>query len=707
MTNLNQNLYSNPKIQSHHIDRIAIVYIRQSTVQQVEKHTESTKLQYALAERAQQLGWPQQRVLIIDDDLGRSGATAEGRPGFQRLVAEVGLNHVGIVLGIETSRLARSCRDWHQLLEVCALFGTLIGDADGIYDPTNYNDRLLLGLKGTMSEAELHILKQRMLEGKRAKAKRGELGMNLPIGYVRHPSGKIQKDPDEQAQATVQLAFDLFVRFATVHAVLRYFVKHNIQMPCRCNTGLNKGELQWRRPNRPTFNNLFHNPIYTGAYVYGRRPTDHRKKKPGRPTTGRTVAKFGTWEVLLKDKLPAYISWEQYEGNIRQLEKNTAQGIGVVRQGPSLLSGLLICGRCGLRMVTQYAKEARVRYACCRMAADYAEPLCQSLMGKPLDELITKLTLEALQPAALEISLKATEDLEAERLQLHTHWKQRLERAQYEVERAFRQYNAVEPENRLVARSLEKQWEEALAAEEILKNDYTRFLAEQSNVLSEQDREAIRQLAANIPALWESTTTTAADKQTIIRYLVERVIVTIEGETEKVNIQIHWAGGHQTETEMIRPVAKLEQLSRYSELLNHVIELNAEGKAPTIIAEILNAEGWRPPKRRDTFNGPMVRELLAKSTQSKGYRRPRVIIDRSPNEWTINELAQKLEMSHITLFAWLKKGKLIARRIMVENKTIWLIQAAEAEIARLRSLRGAPRTWARFSRVENGILKEI
>ena len=275
------------KVQPHHRDRTAIIYIRQSTLQQVQHHSESTKLQYALADKVQMMGWSKEQLLIIDEDLGRSGATAQGRPGFQKLVTEVSLDHVGIIVGIEISRLARSCKDWYQLLEVCSLFRTLIADTDGIYDPSSYNDRLLLGLKGTMSEAELHVIKQRMLAGKKAKAKRGELGMQLPMGYIKQLSGEVIKDPDEQAQSTIALIFSLFDKYRTLNAVLKYMVSNGIQMPYRERTGLSKGELSWHRVNRITLGNLLHNPIYAGAYVYGRRPTDPRKKQPGRPSTGQ------------------------------------------------------------------------------------------------------------------------------------------------------------------------------------------------------------------------------------------------------------------------------------------------------------------------------------------------------------------------------------------------------------------------------------
>lgn len=689
---------ANGKILGKHRQRLAVIYVRQSTMQQVERHRESTRLQYGLVDRALQLGWPKQRVLIIDDDLGRSGATAEGRPGFQRLVAEVGLDHVGIVLGIEMSRLARSSQDWYRLLDVCAIFTTLIGDLDGIYDPATYNDRLLLGLKGTMSEAELHILKQRMLEGKRAKARRGELGMRLPMGYVRHPSGQIVKDPDEQAQTAIERVFDVFARTGTLHAVLRHLVAQDIRMPCRVASGPTKGELEWHRPNRVTLSNLLHHPIYAGAYVYGRRPTDPRKKVPGRPSTGRTVADPEDWEVLLKDRLPAYISWEQFDDNLRQLQANTAQALGVTRQGPSLLSGLLICGRCGLRMATQYSNNGRgLRYVCSRMATDYAEPVCQSLAGAPLDRLSAERVLQALEPAALEISLKVAEDLEGERAQHRAHWEKRLERARFEAERAQRQYNAVEPENRLVARTLESQWEETLAELESLTREYEQVQHQQPSPLSGEERHVIRRLANDIPSLWCASTTTPADRQAIVRLMLERVIVTVIDNTEKVNVEYHWAGGHRTRTQLIRPVGRIEQLSYYPALLARVAALHKEAPNAVQIARVLNEEGWRPAKRRATFNAAMVSTLLSRQGLHYGSSKQQVAhtIQRNPDEWTLKELARELEMPEMTLYTWLRKGRLNARQEKQTGRSIWLVQADKAERERLRTLRNLPRMWAK------------
>ena len=688
---------NNGKIQNHHLDRHAIVYVRQSTMQQIERHQESTRLQYGLVTKATQLGWVSQHVKVIDEDQGLSASSAVGRHGFQHLVAEVGLDHVGIVLGVEMSRLARSNRDWHQLLEICALFRTLIGDLDGVYDPSDYNDRLLLGLKGTMSEAELHILKRRMLEGKKAKARRGELGMQVPMGYFRRPSGEVIKDPDEQAQTTIEMVFDLFRRYGTLNAVLQHLVKNSIQMPRRDRCGPSKGELKWVRPNRQTLSNMLRNPIYAGAYVYGRRPTDHRKKRPGHPSSGRTVAKPAEWEVLLKDRLPAYIAWEQFEKNLRQLESNTIQGAGAPRNGPSLLSGLIICGRCGMKMATQYSNNGKgLRYNCSRLLVDYGGEFCQSLAGKPLDELTTKLVFEALKPAALEISLKIAENIEVERRQMQNHWEKKLERSRYNAERAFRQYSVVEPENRLVARELERQWEASLVAEEELKMEYERFLSQQPSILTTEERESIRALAIDIPKIWNAPTTTASERQLIVRQLIERITVTVQGESEKVDVVFRWAGGHETSTTLIRPVGRLDQLSYYNELLNRVVALKNQKKDLRTIAGILNEEGWRPAKRRNTFNNYMVQSLLSRRGL-RGSNKKRVSdnIEKKKDEWTLYEFSHKLGMPQATVYAWIRKGKLEARQTWIGRNSFWLIKADKAEISRVQALRKQPKKWSK------------
>lgn len=415
------------KLTGHHRERLAVVYVRQSSAHQVQHHQESAQLQYGLVAHAERLGWPRERVLVIDDDQGISGASSEGRLGFQRLLAEVALDHVGIILGVEMSRLARSCKDWYQLLEVCALFGTLICDLDGLYDPSNYNDRLLLGLKGTMSEAELHVLQQRMWQGALQKARRGELLGKGPVGYVRDRDSLVF-DPDEQAQRVVRTVFELFERFGSMHAVLRHFVAEGIRMPVRPSLGLYKGDLVWRRPNQTGLKNMLSHPVYAGAYVFGK--TTQSKKR--RQQKHSYCLPREEWLVLLKDRFPAYISWEQFEENQKRMQQNRSLQMsrGSVRRGRALLSGLIVCGRCGYRLRTQYGgRSSYPSYRCSARMSLYGEPACQQLKAEPFDDEIVRLAMLALEPSALSVSCQVANDVQRQRESEETLWKQRLERA--------------------------------------------------------------------------------------------------------------------------------------------------------------------------------------------------------------------------------------------------------------------------------------
>ena len=423
------------KLRAWHRERLAIVYVRQSTVQQVLDHQESTRLQYGLVSRAQALGWATDRIMVIDDDLGKSAASAQGRAGFQRLVSEVSLDHVGIIFGVDMSRLARSNKDWHQLLELCALFHTLIADLDGIYDPMQYNDRLLLGLKGTMSEAELHILKQRMHQGRLSKAQRGELQFALPVGYVWSSTGEIQLDPDEQVQQVVRLIFRTFEELGTLGGLLRYLAHHQIQLGIRVREGPGKGELVWRRPNRATLQTMLKHPLYAGSYVYGRRKVDPRRKQPEQPRSGRVVMTMDQWLVLLPNRCPAYIAPEQYDRNQARLQANRARAdaMGAARSGAALLAGLVVCARCDCRLTVHYDDGgARLHtYECVERWTHYGEPKCQHLAGPCLDTFVSQQVLAALEPAALELSLTVTLRVEQERAELDRLWQQRRERAAY------------------------------------------------------------------------------------------------------------------------------------------------------------------------------------------------------------------------------------------------------------------------------------
>ena len=607
------------KVRPRHLERVAIVYVRQSSPQQVLEHRESAALQYDLRRRAVALGWAEDRVVVIDEDQGRSGQTAEGRLGFQRLLAEVGLDHVGLILGIEMSRLARSCKDWHQLLELCAIFQTLLADQDGLYDPGDYNDRLLLGLKGTMSEAELHILKGRMMAGRRNKARRGELFNHAPIGFVRLPGAGMTLDPDEQARDVVRLIFDKFDELGTVSGVLRYLVRNRILLGVRPHFGADRGNLQWRRPNRVTLTFLLHHPIYAGAYSHGRRPTDPRRKVPGRPATGRKLVPMGSWDVLIRDHLPGYISWQRYEANLARLARNSARAaaMGAPREGDSLLAGLITCGRCGRRMMVAYSgRSNRLRYSCQRAAIEYAEPACQSLAGGGLDALVERQVLIALEPASLELSLGAGDGLRLERERLMRHWLQRLERARYEADRAARQYHAIEPENRLVGRELERRWEKALSEARDVEEQFDRFKGDQPGELTAAERDMVMSLSSDLPSLWR-TTTSASDRSVVVRHLVERVEVAVQGETEWVDVSIQWSGGFVSHHQLRRPVRRLEQLRDFASLIGRVNELHDAGRTSGEIAATLNQEGFHPAKRRETYNRAMVRQLLSRTRSDR------------------------------------------------------------------------------------------
>jgi DNA invertase Pin-like site-specific DNA recombinase len=671
------------KILPRHLERLAVVYVRQSTRQQVLAHQESTRLQYGLVRRAVAWGWPEARVLVIDDDLGRSGSSAEERHGFQRLVAEVGLDHVGVILGVEMSRLARSSKDWHQLLEICALFGTLIADLDGIYDPSQYNDRLLLGLKGTMSEAELHILKQRMYQGTLQKARRGALSFALPIGYVHNASGEVVYDPDEQVQHVVRLIFRKFAELGTLHALLRYLVQHDIQLGVRLREGPIKGTLEWRRPNRMTLQNLLKHPLYAGAYTYGRRQVDPRKKQPGRRSTGRVTRPRHAYHAFLKEHVPAYITWVQYEQNLARLAANRARAetLGAVRHGPSLLAGILVCGRCHCRMQVRYGGPRQLHsYTCNRLATNYGGDYCQYLPGAPVDAFVSQWVLTALAPAALTLSLEATARLEQERQELDRLWHQRLERATYEAERAARHYRLVEPEHRLVARQLAREWEDKLTTQRQLQEEYARFVQAQPRLLSAAERATIAQLAYNIPALWHAPTTTMAERKEMVRQIIHQVIVAGEGTSERLQVTIDWVGGGTTAGIVTRPINRIEHLSYYPLLCARIQTLAQAGYSTAQITAYLAQEGFNSPKQGLPFSRQSVHELIRRLGMHQPRRRRRLSLGE--HEWWLSDLAGVLGVANSTLHRWRQCGVLHARWHPQCKR--WVARVDEAELERLK-----------------------
>lgn len=672
------------KIQAEHLERLAVVYVRQSSPQQVMENRESRERQYALAGFAQTLGWPSDRVLVIDEDQGQSGARADNRDGFQRLLAEVTMDHVGIVLGLEMSRLARSSKDWHHLLEACAIFGTVLADQDGVYDPSDPNDRLLLGLKGTMSEVELHTMRNRLQRGALNKARRGELFHHVPFGYVIPSSGEVALDPDEQARSVVQLIFDKFDEIGTIYSVFHWLVRHNISLPMRAQSGPHKGELDWRRPTLITISDTLHNPIYAGAYVYGRREQDRKSSYSGRRKQKRVLKPMNEWKVLIKDRLPAYITWDQYLKNQERLRQNRRGNArpGFAGKGTALLSGILVCGTCGRKMDVSYRTKHAPHYMCTRHLMEAREQTCYGLKSTEIDELVSQQVLKALEPAALELSMRALEDVQQERARLEKHWKQRLDRARYEIDLAQRRYRAVDPDNRLVAGTLEQQWEEALRNECQIQDEYDRFQQQSPTQLRDKERDRIESLSSDIPTLWDAAGTTNADRKEIIRCLIDRVVVHVRCDSEYVDATIHWHGDYTSGHEFIRPVMTYSQLRDFEALMDRLATLRDSGHTSPEIARKLNDEGFVPPKRRGPFNGPVIHQLLKRRGLIGNERSHDELLGEQ--EWWIADLARELKMSHLKLRDWAVRGWVHGRQTPIQG--YWIIWADDDEVARLRDL---------------------
>jgi len=597
------------KIQRHHLERWAIDYVRQSHPQQVLRHRESAQVQANLQKLALEWGWPAERIRILDGDQGRTGTSTVGRNDFHWLISEITLGHVGLVLCFQINRLAREDEDCCHLIRVCAAFDTLLADQDGLYHPHDFNDRMVLTMKGFMGGFELHQLQQRMQAGRLNRCRRGEWQGQPPPGYVVGTNAKLQFDPDEQVQAAVRLVLEQFAVLGSVSGLLRHMRQHRIQLPFRPVGGAELGQLQWHNPHRETLRQLVRNPAYAGAYAWGRFAVDPRRVQPGQRGSGRVRREPGECPVFLRDNHPAYISWEQHESNLCRLKQQRRHGPvpTAARTTVALLAGLVVCGECGCRMQTQYTRT--LRYACQRHALDYAGPPCQSLAGAPLEDLVRDLVLEVVTPASLELSVQAAQECERQRAALDHQWQLRLERAAQDAKRAFRQYNLVEPENRLVARTLERAWEEALLEQRALEEEYRRFQKTQPVRLSASEHAAIESLAHNLPALWKASQTSFEEKRQIVRRLLQRAVVWAPGSTQEVKVQLHWAHDTVTEHRVTRPVRGWKHVMGATTLWQQVQEWQASGWTSQRIAKGLNSEGYRTP-RGQIFTAENVRKLI-------------------------------------------------------------------------------------------------
>jgi DNA invertase Pin-like site-specific DNA recombinase len=652
------------KIRPDHLDRLAVIYVRQSTLFQVRENSGSTLRQYDLTRRAEDLGWTRAQIQVVDQDQGQSGASSIGRDGFQWLVAEVGLGHVGAILSLEVSRLARSCSDWYRLLEICALSDTLVIDEEAVYDPGAHNDRLLLGFKGTMSEAELHWLHQRLQGGKVAKAEQGQLRFRLPVGLIYDPVGQIVLDPDEAVAEAVRLVFSLFEQFGSALAVVTHFAERHLRFPTRWWGGKQADELIWSHLTHERVLNLLHNPLYAGAYVYGRSQF-RRRVLPGEEPRikGRTRrVKQEDWPIVLLDDHPGYICWEQFLRNQRQLDDNRTwraeEHRGAVREGPSLLQGIVLCGSCGRRMSIRYQRQGSLLvYECNQAHRQRGTKTCQTMRGDRIDEAVVHSFLEAIQPAHLEVALSALELVEARAKQIDQQWQRQIERAQYEADLARRRYRAVDPDNRLVARSLEREWNEKLAEVEKLEREYAMLPQQAALVLTAEQRERVRNLARDLPAIWHAPTTTFVQRKQLMRWLIKDVTLSKRGNI--IAIAIRWQTEAVTHLSIPRCKNSWELRQTSPQVVDRVRELSPT-HTNTQIAALLNAEGEQAGMGGSFTVSKIEWIRYAYEIPAGCPERPKAVPtgQRGDGRYSARAAADLLNVDVSTIAQWCKTGRL-------------------------------------------------
>jgi len=663
------NPEAHQKVNAGHLKRKAYLYVRQSTPRQVLENTESTQRQYALRQRAVALGWPQEQIVVIDSDMGHSAASTADREGFQKLVTEVSMGKVGIVLGLEVSRLARNNADWHRLLEICALTETLILDEDGVYDPAHFNDRLLLGLKGTMSEAELHVLQARLRGGALNKARRGELGIPLPIGFVYNEAGEVVVDPDEQVRESVRLLFATFRRVGSASGTVREFIAQGWKFPQRPLYGPRQGQLVWGELECARASYVLRNPRYTGAYVYGRQRS--RKKADGIGYLSRTVPR-DQWLVLIRDAHPGYISWEEYEENMQRLRQNARRNeeyqAGPVREGPALLQGIVLCGRCGERMTVRYhthGKESLQDYVCLAPNARRGEPVCQHVPGKRIDEAIGNLLLEAVTPMALEVALTVQQEIEGRVEEGDRLRRIQVERARYDAGLAQRRYMKVDPDNRLVADALEADWNQKLRALAEAEEQYAQRRQNDQKTVSPEERARILALATDFPRLWRDPNTPNRERKRMVRLMLEDVTL-LRGD--QVTVQVRFKGG-ATRTFQVGLRARVTDPAVIAEI-DRLLNQHTRGE----IAAVLNERNIR------TVDGNRFTIARVGLIERRYHLKSRYDRLREAGLLTRSEMAELLGLAQKTVVRLHADGRL--RGQSCDDRSHYLYEAPERAPAR-------------------------
>lgn len=641
-----------------HLSRQAVIYIRQSSPHQALTNQESLRLQYALEQRARDYGWPAEAIVVIDADLGRTGSTTEGRPGFQDLVMRLTRDQVGILFSYDATRLARNCSDWYQLLDLCGYRHCLIGDRECIYDPATPNGRLLLGLKGQISELELHTLRSRLTAGLLQKAQRGELALMLPVGLVRDPDGSVRKEPDREVQGRLELLFDSFLRRGSIAQVVRCFRAEGLLLPRRDRFG----DLLWRPATLSAVTAILKNPAYAGAFVYGRTRTlpPQAGKPPGQRKRPLPIEQ---WKIRIPDRYPAYIDWQTYEKIQAMIHDNHSNYVqrqtrGIPRRGPALVHGLVYCGECGHKMRVGY--KPRPRYQCGASYERQKAPLCQNLLAAPLDGAVVRLFFEALQPFELEAYEQARVQFDQQQAQTAQAHRQQVERLRYQAQLAERQFRRTDPDNRLVAGELEKRWEEALRH---LRQAEAAWHQEQSRqelrpALPADLRRLFAEAGQAIPTLWQQDRLTLPQKKALLRCLIDKVVVH-RSAPATVHLRIVWKGGASTECDVPVPVLRLAQLPGIDEMVKAIRALVRQGQTDEEIAAELTRRGYRSPRH------PTVRpDTVAHLRQQNGLL---IYSNRShpgpvPGYLSVGQIARRLKIPDHWIYVRIRNGTIRVRR---------------------------------------------
>ncbi len=671
------------KVTTKHLSRFAYLYIRQSSLKQIQCNQESTKRQYDLRNKAIALGWKIEQINIIDQDQGQSGSNSEFREGFQHLVSQVSMEKVGIVMGLEVSRLARNSSDWHRLLELCAITGTLILDEDGVYDPCEFNDRLLLGLKGTMSEAELHIIRSRLRGGTLNKAKRGQLKIPLPIGLVYNDREEIVLDPDLQIQNSIRNIFKYFEQKGSAMKVVKEYNKKHLLFPRRIKCGINKGDLHWGKLTHCRVLQILHNPRYSGAFVFGRRQSkyNHETKK----MTGIQVPE-DQWHTIIQEMHAGYINWEQYKTNQHQLSSNSnsysaEKTLGPPREGNALLQGIIICGLCGNRMTIRYYSEKNQiypYYICQKDGIQHGKSLCQSIIGKHVDKAIEKIIIDLLSPASIEISIAVQKELEKRWEESDKLWQQQLERTKYEAELARRRYMKVDPDNRMVANSLESEWNIKLKELDQMQINYNNYYKEKLLKITKLQQKKLMELSQNFSSIWHAQNSSMQEKKRMLRLLIEDITL----KKTNTNIEAHVLfKSKQTKSIMLPLPISADKLRKTRLTVIEKINELTDRYLDSQIVDILNNEGYSPGVAKKF--SILIVQRLRNTYKIKSY------YDKLKKKGllTAQELAKSLNLTSPCIYNWYRHGLLEGYK--ANDRGEYLFEPVDSR-QKIKLLRGSP-----------------